>query len=246
MRPFCSLSSVQCLAAMPASLRSSCIRKPGGLAPPDMAKSSSACPGRSGFEVFPSGSGADIGAARRLMGTTAPSQGRTGMREEKSMLAGFVPPRRLLEFTFTSTLCGGFSSMTPSTQHAHLSGWGGVGWGPGKSRRCFAVAFWGRGLELVSLCCMETLQGCPANRPLGVTVSTLDSESSARGSNPREAFFESFLGVAVVSQPETPDVAVYRPARIVEVLQSSLQAAWYHGVFRRRSDISNLAPASSA
>ena len=35
----------------------------------------------------------------------------------------------------------------------------------------------------------EPLRRCAVSWPRGVTVSTLDSESSDRGSNPREAFF---------------------------------------------------------
>ena len=35
-------------------------------------------------------------------------------------------------------------------------------------------------------------------RPRGVTASTLDSESSDRGSNPREAFFPATFEVSLV------------------------------------------------
>ena len=37
-------------------------------------------------------------------------------------------------------------------------------------------------------------------RPRGVTVSTLDSESSDRGSNPREAFYNSRLSCTAQEQ----------------------------------------------
>ena len=43
------------------------------------------------------------------------------------------------------------------------------------------------------ICCLQQSQW-----PRGVTVSTLDSESSDRGSNPREAFCLSILDAAVL------------------------------------------------
>ena len=56
--------------------------------------------------------------------------------------------------------------------------WVAYGWsfGPSGGQCIFAL-----GSEKFSLC----------HRPRGVTVSILDSESSDRGSNPREAFQES-------------------------------------------------------
>ena len=66
----------------------------------------------------------------------------------------------------------------------------------------WAATLAGAELNELSVYTLKSIPGCPPqprwaiempvvnlNRPRGVTVSTLDSESSDRGSNPREAFF---------------------------------------------------------
>lgn len=108
-----------------------------------------------------------------------PSRDAWGGAHEKSMLTGFTSPEATLVIHWHK-ICGGFSSMTSSTQISHLSGWG--------LAAIFCSCILGAWSGVRAPVPHETLQGCPANRPRGVTVSTLDSESSDRGSNPREAF----------------------------------------------------------